>query len=114
MITINKRTLPSPSALSVKITPQAGTAQYNTLGELVQDGMKDKRTVEISWAHLSGDDLGILSLALTDGFFDCTYPDPLSGNRAMRCRCTARSARVYQYRDDLPVWADVKIILEEQ
>ncbi|MBQ9263743.1 MAG: hypothetical protein IJ189_05970 [Clostridia bacterium] len=114
MITIHETLLPSPTALSVRVTLQAGTAQYNTQGNLVQDGMREKRTVDIAWTRMSLDDLSSLAEAMADPFFDCAYPDPLLGNRTMRCRCTGKSASVFQYRDGVPVWADVKITLEEQ
>ena len=85
MIRINETPLPSPTALAVRVEPKAGTAQYNTLGQLLQDGMRDKRTVEITWARMAGDTLAALALLLSPGgFFTLVYPDPLSGNREMR------------------------------
>lgn len=114
MIILQSQVLPSPSALSVRAALQGGSAQYNTLGNLVQDGMKEKRTVEILWTRLSASALQTLSQALTGGFMTCSYPDPLLGQRTMACRCTDKSARVYRCPDGAPQWADVKIILEEQ
>ncbi len=115
MITLNQLTLPSPNALSVKVTPQAGTVQYNTLGQTVMDSVKEKRTVEITWTRLSESQLAALAQKLSfSSFLTCTYPDPLLGSRSMQCRATAHSARVYRYQDGAPAWADVKITLEEQ
>lgn len=115
MITLNELQLPSPAALRVKVTPQAGTAQYNTLGEMVQDGMREKRTVEIQWTRMPPGRLAALDSALDfSGFIACTYPDPLKGSRTMNCRVTGHSARIFRYQDGTPAWADVKITLEEQ
>lgn len=114
MITLSSLSLPSPASLSVHASLQGGAAQYNTLGQLVQDGMQEKRTVEILWTRLSASILSQLAQALQGGFLTCVYPDPLLGERTMRCRCASHSARVFQYLDGAPVWADVKITLEEQ
>ncbi len=114
MITLQSILLPSPAALAVKTALQGGIAQYNTLGNLVQDGMKEKRTVEISWRSLPAASLGRLAEALSGGFLQCTYPDPLLGSRTMSCRCTQHCARVYRAQDGAPQWADVSVTLEER
>lgn len=115
MVRINGTQLPAPTALTVKVEPKAGTMQYNTLGQLLQDGMREKRTVEISWVRIAGSALAALAQQLSaGGFFTLTYPDPLSGEREMRCRVAAQCARVEAYRDGAPRWADVKLTLEEQ
>lgn len=115
MITLNSVSLPSPSGLAVRVRPQAGTAQYNTLGELVQDGFRDKRTVEITWSRMPASTLqSLAALLAAGGFFTLVYPDPLSGSREMRCRATEQSARVWQYQNGAPQWADVALTLEEQ
>ena len=114
MITIGSLSLPSPSSLAVRVSLQGGTAQYNTLGVLVQDGMREKRAVDILWNHLPVSSLALLSQALTGGFITCVYPDPLLGSRQMSCRCTAQSARVYRCENGAPQWADVRITLEER
>ena len=115
MISLNGISLPSPPTLSVRVSPQAGTAQYNTLGQTVLDGWRDKRTVEIGWKSMAGAALAQLSQLLsTGGFFTLVYPDPLSGSREMVCRVREQAARVYRYQNGAPQWADVKLTLEEQ
>ena len=115
MISLNGISLPSPTTLSVRVSPQAGTAQYNTLGQTVLDGMRDKRTVEIGWNRMAGDALAALAALLSPGgFFTLVYPDPLSGSRSMTCRVREQFARVYQYQSGAPLWADVRLTMEEQ
>lgn len=115
MISLNGVSLPAPASLSVRVTPKAGTVQYNTLGQLVQDGMRDKRQVEIRWARLSAEVLASLAALLSaGGFFTLVYPDPLSGSREMRCRAVDHEARVCRISAGAPQWADVTLTLEEQ
>ena len=115
MITLNDLSLPAPSSLSVQVSPQGGTVHYNTLGHLLQDGMREKRTVDIAWARFPGAMLSQLDAALSfSDFMTLTYPDPLKGQRTMRCRSTRHSAQVYRFSGGQAVWADVKITLEEQ
>ena len=115
MITLNNVFLPSPTFLSVRVTPQAGTVRYNTLGQTILDNMHEKRTVEIGWNRMTGAELAALANLLSPGgFFTLVYPDPLSGSRSMTCRAREQSARVYQYQNGVPLWADVKLLLEEQ
>ena len=115
MISLNNVSLPAPTGLSVRVRPQAGTAQYNALGDLVQDGFRDKRTVEIAWSRMPASTLRSLAQLLSaGGFFTLVYPDPLSGSREMRCRATEQSARVWRYAEGEPKWADVALTLEEQ
>ena len=115
MLQLNGVSLPPPSSLSVRVMPRAGTAEYNSLGNLVQDGVKEKRTVEIGWVRISLADLAVLAAQLSPGgFITLTYPDPLSGSREMHCRAAGQSARVYRCRDGAPQWADVTLTLEER
>ncbi|MBQ6803266.1 MAG: hypothetical protein IJP04_01290 [Clostridia bacterium] len=115
MLSINDVVLPSPHSLSVKITPKTGSTQYNTRGQLLQDGVQEKRTVEIVWVRLNQDDLSLLAGQLNPGgFFTCNYPDPLKGQTEITCRLSGQQATVYHYQPAAPLWADVKLILEEQ
>lgn len=114
-MTLNGLALPSPASLSVRVAPRSGTAQYNTLGQLVQDGIRDKRTVEITWTRMDSAALSALSALLNEGgFFTLIYPDPLSGSREMSCRAKEHSARVRRMQSGAPLWADVTLTLEER
>lgn len=115
MITLNGQALPAPSALSVRVTPQAGSARYNTLGQLVQDGMRDKRAVTLRWTRMESVTLEALAALLSaGGFLTLTYPDPLSGSRQMTCRAREQSARVWHWENGSARWADVTLTLEER
>lgn len=115
MLSINHVVLPSPHSLSVKVAPKVGSSQYNTRGQLLQDGVQEKRTVEIVWVRLSQDDLALLARQLNPGgFFACSYPDPLKGQTEITCRLAGQQATVYHYQPAAALWADVKLTLEEQ
>lgn len=115
MITINGLSLPTPHALSIEVMPRGGSSQYNALGQLVQEGMLDKRIVEITWRRMAGNMLALLAGVLHQGgILRLSYPDPLSGTREMECFLKRHSARVWQYCNGVPGWADVQLTLEEQ
>lgn len=115
MLSINGIVFPSPHSLSVKASLKAGSSQYNTLGQLLHDGMQEKRTVEILWIRLPQSALTLLAEQLAPGgFFTCCYPDPLKGETEMICHAASHQATLYHYQPDSPQWADVKLTLEEQ
>ena len=115
MIWINQLALPAPSALQVRVKPRAGTSKYNTKGQLVMDGVQQKRQVELTWARMAAPALAALFAELdAGGFLTLTYPDPLAGGTQISCYASERSARVFQYKNDAAVWADVTLKLEER
>ncbi len=115
MLSINGVSLPSPHSLSVQVSPRGGNAQYNTLGQLLQDGIREKRTLEITWHQLSRSSLSLIAAQLSPGgFFTCTFPDPLKGETEMTCRLAAHQATLYRHQPDAPLWADVRLTLEER
>ena len=115
MISLNGIVLPSPSNLMVRCMQKGGTAQYNSLGQLVQEGMQEKRHVEIIWNRLPASVLAQLAQSLhAGGFFPLVYPDPMAGNKEISCCASEYSARVWQYQDGKAAWADVKLSLEER
>lgn len=115
MIVLNGLSLPAPSSLAVRVTPRGGASQYNTLGQLVQDGVREKRTVEIAWTRMPAETLAALAALLAaGGFFTLVYPDPLSGNLEISCHMKEQSARVFRMADGAALWADVTLTMEER
>lgn len=114
MIHIQDLSLPTPSACVVDIANAAGTKRYNTLGRLVWDGQREKRTLELRWNRMEGDALQkLFTLLDSSTFFDLTYPDPVEGEKTITCFCLDRGARVWQYTGQA-LWADVRVKLEER
>ncbi len=114
MIHIQDLSLPAPSACVVEISSAAGTQRYNTLGRMVVDGRRERRTLDLRWNRMEGDMLERLFTLLDSGtFFDITYPDPVAGEKTITCFCADRGARVWQYTGQAR-WADVHVKLEER
>lgn len=114
MIQISDLPLPVPSACTVEIFSRAGGEKYNTLGQRVWDGRREKRILDLRWSRMEKDVLQQLFSLLDSGdFFDITYPDPVSGSRTITCCCTGRNAKVWQYTGEAH-WADVHVKLEER
>ena len=99
----------------MQVKEKAGVAKYNTLGQLVTDGVQQKRQIEIRWTRMAATAIALLFQELEAGGF-CTlvYPDPLEGNKQISCHVTERSARVWQYQNGAAAWADVALKLEER
>ena len=115
MLQINQLALPAPSSLTVLTKTKAGVAKYNAQGQLVMDGVRQKRQVEISWTRMAATALSQLAGELEPGgFLTLTYPDPLEGGKQISCYVTERSARVWQYQNGAAAWADVVLKLEER
>ncbi len=114
MITMDTLALPTPSAFSVDIRSASGTERFNTLGQRIFDGRREKRSLSLRWNRMDPAQLQQLFSHL-DGrtFFSLTYPDPVSGEKSITCFARDRSARVWCYPGEA-AWADVQLTLEEQ
>lgn len=115
MIAINGTRLPSPGSLSVRKVRRVGSTDYNSLGKMVQDGVREKNIVEIIWPRMSASVLSELAALLESApFFQLSYPDPLEGNREMEGWAAEKQARVWKFEGGMPAWADVKLVVEER
>ena len=114
MITIEQMCLPAPHAFSVEIMQRAGTEKYNTLGQRIMDGQKEKRLLNISWVRLERNVMARLFTLLDEKMlFSVTFPDPADGEKTLLCHAVGRSARVWQFPGEA-AWAVVQLKLEEQ
>lgn len=114
MITIDHISLPAPAAFSVDIFSRTGSEKINTLGQTVFDGRREKRRVEMHWPRMESEVLAALfSLLDQYAFVSLTYPDPVAGEKTIRCYVSSRSARVWRYQAGA-AWADVRLKMEEQ
>lgn len=110
MLRINGTAAPSPSALSVSLEPVAGATERSADGAAVVDFLGDKRRLKLKWACLSAAQLKALLGAVSGGFFEAEYPDPITGAAAsVTCWCAARSMEMFRLRDGAPVWRDVEM-----
>lgn len=113
MIRIEQWPLPAPAAFSVEIFSRAGSEKINTLGQRVFDGRREKRRLDMRWNRMEGDVLArLFALMDENASVSVTYPDPVDGEKQIRCYVVSRGARVWRYRDGA-AWADVQLNLEE-
>lgn len=114
MITINGAVLPAPHSLSVQVMKIGGSRDYNALGQLVEEGMREKRRVELAWRRMADAQLHALQAALQEAApLSLVCPDPSARQREMLCTLVHHAATVWHYEQGEPAWADVQLILEE-
>ena len=110
MLTLNGNQMPSPSALSVALEPVAGQAERAASGAAVVDFLGDKRRLRLKWASLTGPQLRALLEAVSGGFFQAEYPDPVTGQiSAVTCWCASRGMGLRWVRDGAALWKDVEM-----
>jgi hypothetical protein len=88
--------LPTPAEIKWNLSDLDGdSSTRNQNGDLFRDRVAVKRKVECSWLPLNGRDMAALLTAVSDPFFELTYPDALAGaNRTMTCYVGDRSAPI--------------------
>ncbi len=111
IITVNGANMPSPSALKVTIFDVASSADRNASGMVVMDRVGIKRKLEMTWAHLTPEQLSMLLDAVSANvFFTAGYPDPQTAAiRTMICYCGDRSVGVQRMVNGAPVWTNVSM-----
>lgn len=110
MLTINSLAMPAPSALKAAVFDVSSGAERNAAGEAVVDRVAAKRRLELTWNHLSGDELAVLLGAVgAEAFFTASYPDPLGGVRSASFYCGDRVMGVLRMENGEPVWTNVEM-----
>ena len=108
---VNGQAVPSPSSMKVTVFDVSSTADRNASGNVVIDRVGIKRKLELSWAHLSGDELSRLLTAVgQDVFFAVEYPDPVTGGmNSIVCYAGDRSSGVLRMEGGVPVWTKIEM-----
>lgn len=111
ILSVNGVNMPSPSAMKVNIFDVSSSADRNASGYAVIDRVGVKRKLEMTWAHLTAQQLSSLLTAVgTNTFFTAQYPDPQTGtSRSMTCYCGDRAMGVLRMQNGVPVWTDVQM-----
>lgn len=108
---VNGQAVPSPSSMKVTVFDVSSTADRNASGNVVIDRVGIKRKLELSWAHLSGDELSRLLTAVgQDVFFAVEYPDPVTGGmNSIVCYAGDRSTGILRMVGGEPVWTKIEM-----
>ena len=111
ILKVNGADMPAPTSLKINIFDVSASADRSASGRAVIDRVGTKRKLEMTWAHLSPEDLSRLLTAVgEDVFFTAEYPDPQTGGmRSMSCYCGDRATGVLRMEGGAPVWTDVEM-----
>lgn len=84
-------------------------------GSLSRDRIATKRQIEMTWNPMTWDKLSAILTAMTDEFFQFTYPDPLSGTQETRTMYVGdRTAAVAIIKNGVYWWDGLQMTLTEQ
>ncbi|HIS02415.1 MAG TPA: hypothetical protein IAA75_00775 [Candidatus Pullichristensenella avicola] len=114
MIKINNVEIAAPSAIEVELIEETSSAETNLQGRTVMDFFGARRTLTLSWAHMTEAAMNALLTAMGTGFFTVLYPDVDGSDRQITCRCGKRRATAQMTRGGRPVWTDVEMEWIEQ
>ena len=111
MLTVNNRSVPAPSSLSLLIEDVGAGVSRSASGLALTDRVGVKRRLCLKWARMSvGDLAALLSDTHDTAFFTVCYPDPLSGaTREASCYCEKREIGLLRMDDDVPLWTNVEM-----
>lgn len=114
MIKINGITIPTPSDYKPSIQ-DISKAERNANGDMIIERIATKRKLELSWVHLSQEELQQLLQLVAPIFFTVSYPDPQDGTtRTGTFYCGDRSTGALDYRNGRVRWKDIKFNLVER
>lgn len=114
MIKINGTTIPTPSDYKPSIQ-DISKAERNANGDMIIERIATKRKLELSWVHLSQEELQQLLQLVAPIFFTVSYPDPQDGStRTGTFYCGDRSTGALDYRNGRVRWKDIKFNLVER
>ncbi len=114
MIAIDGVTIPVPSSFSVGLM-DISKAERNARGDMIIERVATKRKLELSWLHLSGDELRQVLQLVSPVFFSVSFPDPQDGTtRTGTFYSGDRSVGAMDYRDGQVRWRDIKFNLVER
>lgn len=96
---------PTPAELEWNLSDLDGDdTGRNQSGNLFRDRVAVKRKIKCTWLPMDGANMSKLLSAVTDPFFELTYPDALDGkNRTITCYVGDRSAPIMRPNND-GVW----------
>ena len=94
--------LPTPSELKWSLSDlDADGSGRNPNGDMFRDRVAVKRKLECTWPPLLANEMSELLNAVSDIFFELTYPDAMTGsNRTMTCYVGDRSSPIMRPETD--------------
>lgn len=108
-------TTPTEFSWNMSDMDAEGSGRSKT-GAMFRDRVAVKRKLSIGWGRLSAADASKILTAVSDVFFNLTYPDAMTGNfRKMRCYVGDRtSPQIYIHNDGTFCWDGLSFNLVER
>lgn len=97
MLSINGVAIATPKTFEVTISDLDGESNRNTNGDLIRDRIAIKRKIDCEWPPLSQPEMSTLLNAVSDMFFEVTFPDPQMGMCTKTMYVGDRSAPAYSF-----------------
>ena len=114
LINIGGTDLPAPASYNVTITDITKNDR-NAAGMMIIERSSIKRSIQLGWNYLSGDDYSAVLNAVSDVFFTVTYFDPQNNtNQTGTFYCSDRQAGMIQFTNGVPSWSNVQFTLTER
>lgn len=116
MLKINGVDIATPKTYQPTISDEDGETNRNANGYLIRDRIATKRKLEMEWGPLSQDEISTLLNAVSDVFFDITFPDPKDGIITKTMYVGDRSAPAYVFDEEKKEikWKGLKMNFIEQ
>lgn len=111
-IRVNSVDIKTPQKCSVGIYDVAAKADRNAQGDILIDRVAVKRKLEMEWGAMTDAEISTLLSAVTDVFFDVTYPDPVTAAyKTIICYVGDRTAPVLKFDTGTsqPYWEGLKM-----
>jgi hypothetical protein len=112
MLEINGIPVTAPSVFQVDVYDIDGdSTARNTLGEMLRDRVTVKRKIICEWPPLTMSEASAILQAVKDVYFEVTYPDPMTGNKAETKTCYVgdRSMPLLLIRNGEYLWQGLKM-----
>lgn len=114
LITINGTPLPTPSDFDIGIM-DISKAERNANGKMIIERIATKRKIQLKYKFLDRATMSTLLKAVSDTYFDVTYPDPqTNANRTGSFYCGDRNVGILDYFNSIPRYKDCSFDLVER
>lgn len=114
MLKINGVDIATPSVFSVEINDVDGESERNARGDMVRDRIAVKRKLNLEWPPLTQSQIQTLLTAVSDVFFNVTYPDPQQGTVTKNMYVGNRTTAVLRIKNGVPLWDGLKMSFVER
>lgn len=98
---INGVTITTPKSFQWDLMDIDGQSTRTASGEMTRDKITEKRKLSIEWGPLSDGEISTILNAISQTFFQCTYPDAKGGGLETRTFYTGdRSTPAFSWNRD--------------